>query len=280
MKGRNPKKGFTLAELLITVAIIAVLVAVSIPIFTSQLKKSRAAACSANRRSLKSLLSAQYLSGELTAADITKELISLNSKNGYQYEDQTFSCPDGGTIYAQINDQSIAVRCTYHDDKQQDEVINDTWTADTAQQIWNILSDSEREFGNADSFGSGGGQNTIKLNTALDAAGINLNDLGAVSWHYQDGSNFVWTTADISKKKAGDTVIMMKYNLSGDYAGVYSVWEATVKSVTSDRGITYNIISADTAKTEKTKSMSRDDKKDIRKVIAEYNRYAEIKLKQ
>ena len=35
------KKGFTLAELLIVVAIIAVLVAISIQIFTSQLEKSR-----------------------------------------------------------------------------------------------------------------------------------------------------------------------------------------------------------------------------------------------
>ena len=34
------KKGFTLAELLIVVAIISVLVAISIPIFTSQLKKA------------------------------------------------------------------------------------------------------------------------------------------------------------------------------------------------------------------------------------------------
>ena len=37
------KKGFTLAELLIVVAIIAVLVAISIPIFTNQLKKARLA---------------------------------------------------------------------------------------------------------------------------------------------------------------------------------------------------------------------------------------------
>lgn len=36
-------KGFTLAELLIVVAIIAVLVAIGIPIFTSQLEKSREA---------------------------------------------------------------------------------------------------------------------------------------------------------------------------------------------------------------------------------------------
>lgn len=43
-------KGFTLAELLIVVAIIAVLVAISIPVFTSQLHKARVAADWANVR--------------------------------------------------------------------------------------------------------------------------------------------------------------------------------------------------------------------------------------
>ena len=51
MKKRNNKKGFTLAELLIVVAIIAVLVAVAIPIFSSQLEKSRDATSVANMRS-------------------------------------------------------------------------------------------------------------------------------------------------------------------------------------------------------------------------------------
>ena len=44
------KKGFTLAELLIVVAIIAVLVAIGIPVFASQLEKSREAADAANIR--------------------------------------------------------------------------------------------------------------------------------------------------------------------------------------------------------------------------------------
>lgn len=44
------KKGFTLAELLIVVAIIAVLVAISIPIFTTQLEKSRDAVSVSNMR--------------------------------------------------------------------------------------------------------------------------------------------------------------------------------------------------------------------------------------
>ena len=48
---KNNKKGFTLAELLIVVAIIAVLVAIAIPVFTAQLEKSREAVDLANLRS-------------------------------------------------------------------------------------------------------------------------------------------------------------------------------------------------------------------------------------
>ena len=44
------RKGFTLAELLIVVAIIAVLVAIAIPIFTAQLEKSREATDASNIR--------------------------------------------------------------------------------------------------------------------------------------------------------------------------------------------------------------------------------------
>ena len=50
MVNRDNEKGFTLAELLIVVAIIAVLVAISIPIFVSQLRKARLATNQANAR--------------------------------------------------------------------------------------------------------------------------------------------------------------------------------------------------------------------------------------
>ena len=49
---KNNNKGFTLAELLIVVAIIAVLVAIAIPVFTTQLEKSREATDISNIRSL------------------------------------------------------------------------------------------------------------------------------------------------------------------------------------------------------------------------------------
>ena len=62
------KKGFTLAELLVVVAIIGVLVAISIPIFTSQLEKAREATDAANLRAAYATASAQVLETEKGAS--------------------------------------------------------------------------------------------------------------------------------------------------------------------------------------------------------------------
>jgi prepilin-type N-terminal cleavage/methylation domain-containing protein len=69
MKKMN-KKGFTLAELLIVVAIIAVLVAIAIPVFTSQLEKSRVATDEANARSAYGEAVAKYLTLEDPTASV------------------------------------------------------------------------------------------------------------------------------------------------------------------------------------------------------------------
>lgn len=58
---KNNKKGFTLAELLIVVAIIAVLTAIAIPVFTGQLEKARVATDQANVRSWYAEQIAAYL---------------------------------------------------------------------------------------------------------------------------------------------------------------------------------------------------------------------------
>lgn len=68
---KQGKKGFTLMELLIVVAIIAVLVAISIPIFTSQLEKAREATDEANIRSLYAECSAAVLTGSSDDTTIT-----------------------------------------------------------------------------------------------------------------------------------------------------------------------------------------------------------------
>ena len=58
------RKGFSLSELLIIVAIIAVLVAIAIPIFTAQLEKSREATDIANVRSMYAVVKAAAINDE------------------------------------------------------------------------------------------------------------------------------------------------------------------------------------------------------------------------
>lgn len=82
-KLRKNEKGFTLAELLIVVAIIGVLVAISIPIFTSQLKKARLATNQANARAAHAALVAELLDEQKTAgeADYTVSTSKIDPLN-------------------------------------------------------------------------------------------------------------------------------------------------------------------------------------------------------
>lgn len=68
LKKKLNKKGFTLAELLIVVAIIAILVAIAIPVFSTQLEGSREAVDRANARSANSMAVADYLVNNKTGS--------------------------------------------------------------------------------------------------------------------------------------------------------------------------------------------------------------------
>ena len=61
MNVKKNKKGFTLMEMLIVVAIIAVLVAIAIPVLSNNLHKAKVAADWANLRSYYAVLQADYI---------------------------------------------------------------------------------------------------------------------------------------------------------------------------------------------------------------------------
>jgi prepilin-type N-terminal cleavage/methylation domain-containing protein len=73
----KPKQisGFTLAELLVVVAIIGILVAVSIPIFNEQLEKSREASDIANLRAAKAAAIAAVISGQIESGTAIQQQI-------------------------------------------------------------------------------------------------------------------------------------------------------------------------------------------------------------
>lgn len=83
MKKTN-KKGFTLAELLVVVAIIAVLVAIAIPIFSSQLEKSREAVDAANIRAAYAEVLSNKVSGETDTTLTSKKVKLTQEKPGWQ----------------------------------------------------------------------------------------------------------------------------------------------------------------------------------------------------
>ena len=82
---KNTKCGFTLAELLIVVAIIAVLVAIAIPIFTAQLEKSREATDAANIRSLYAeVMSEAITTGSDVNTDGSAKVALKQTQDGWQ----------------------------------------------------------------------------------------------------------------------------------------------------------------------------------------------------
>ncbi len=89
------KKGFTLAELLIVVAIIGVLTAIAIPVFTSQLEKSREATDAANIRSAYADVVVQYL--EQANDELSIEVQSQQKVAGWQGDTPQLTYQGGGT---------------------------------------------------------------------------------------------------------------------------------------------------------------------------------------
>ena len=78
---RLSRKGFTLAELLIVVAIIGILVSISIPVFTNQLERSRDAASIANIRSAYAQAMAEYLTNSFSDSRMDDAVHSYDVNN-------------------------------------------------------------------------------------------------------------------------------------------------------------------------------------------------------
>ncbi len=78
LKQRFGKKGFTMAELLIVIAIIAILVAIALPVFGAQLNKAKHAVDVANVRSIYSeLVAEELLSEDISAATGTADKVTI-----------------------------------------------------------------------------------------------------------------------------------------------------------------------------------------------------------
>lgn len=133
---KKQNKGFTLAELLIVVAIIAVLVAISIPIFSAQLKKARLAANKANARSALSAAMAQFIDAPEEAK--TETIANREEHMYFRYDTATGQSTYEGVSRTSPNEPHVYdsfANVGYH--KQGGEGISDIsqWTENTKSQV-------------------------------------------------------------------------------------------------------------------------------------------------
>lgn len=106
-------KGFTLIEIMIVVAIIAVLAAVAIPSFARYMKRSAEGACQSTRETIKK---AAYSFSADNNNPGTIALTDLYKSDGTGYLAEEPKCPDGGTytIAKDPTSKVITVNCTEH----------------------------------------------------------------------------------------------------------------------------------------------------------------------
>lgn len=115
------REGFTLAELLVVVAIIAVLVAISIPIFTSQLHKAEVATDWANIRSYYSEIQADYIAtGEYNPKVPDYSLHPYNKKE-ITFLDGSKIQLKAGEYYISFRNDHKGYQIMYFCDKRHDD---------------------------------------------------------------------------------------------------------------------------------------------------------------
>lgn len=147
----NRKQGFTLAELLIVVAIIGVLVAVSVPIFTAQRRKAVDAVNKANIRAAKAMA---------LAAFYDDKTVYVSSRNGtqmayFKYTDGSLVRLDTNLTSNQVNDKAKTVCAQAAHHKRCDCIyvyvsLNDAKPIQTApylDQNGNIQGNDRSQFG-------------------------------------------------------------------------------------------------------------------------------------
>lgn len=111
---KKMQKGFTLVEIMIVVAIIAILAAIAIPNFIAYRNESQGNACVSNMSSVKTAAES-YLTKHPNTESFTDEMLAPADGTGFLKKMPT--CPKGGS-YTVTKDTSgaVVVTCGNHND--------------------------------------------------------------------------------------------------------------------------------------------------------------------
>lgn len=108
---KKGNKGFSLAELMVVVAIMGVLVAIAIPVYNSSTEKAREETCKANMRMIAG--AAQQYITDNAVSGTTPASLTLDKNVLNKYFQEYPKCPSGGTYNIDITTGSaVSVTCT------------------------------------------------------------------------------------------------------------------------------------------------------------------------
>lgn len=116
----NRRAGFTLLEMVVVLAMLAILLALIVPNVAGYLGDAFITACQANRRAILNLYDLERMAGTGATLD------ELVRNEGHAYFSSNLACPRGGTYSAtEEGDGSYVIRCSVHDDVTQVEYPTD-----------------------------------------------------------------------------------------------------------------------------------------------------------
>jgi len=118
----NMKKGFTLVEIMIVVAIIAILASIAIPNFIAYRKTAQMNACIANLKQLDSATEAWRVKTSETGVPAQTDLIGTTAGQGFIKT--ALACPAGGT-YTKPTDSTSHWTCSNSTDAEYPHKIKD-----------------------------------------------------------------------------------------------------------------------------------------------------------
>lgn len=248
--------GFTLVELIIVIAIIAVLTAVLVPQYIKYVESSRKTVCENNRSEIIRAVDQEHIAhGDLSVLDIYAR---------DHAEDRI--CPSGGVITAGMDANGhLTLTCSKHNTA--------TWNKEV---IATIKQEFDKKLNIANNMDSGALVNSNSQSSAVVAAlkdvGIDLEKMDAKSWAYIRNNNsqqgiFCWTSVDIQNTAVDTLVPVMRYNAN---LGTYTAWMYRVTTV-SNNGYTYNVLRENRAvETSESKALTPEEKKEMAGALNAY----------